>query len=121
MVTASIRDRILYLEIPGWRKWLALTGSLDIPLSCIVSAARGEPGLPKFRSGDLRLGGTGLPGLLAMGRYRMGSPPRRTFLALRRSSREVLVLELRDYRYDIVRVEVDDVAGVLAMIRNAGG
>ncbi len=51
----------------------------------------------------------------------MGSPPRWTFLALRRSSREVLVLELRDYRYGVVRVEVGDVASILAMIRDAGG
>jgi hypothetical protein len=50
----------------------------------------------------------------------MGSPPRRTFLALRRSSQQVLVLELHGYRYDGVRVEVDDVARVLGVIRNAG-
>jgi len=47
----------------------------------------------------------------------MGSPHRWVFLDLRRSSKEVLVLELQDYRYDAVMVEVDDIARVLEMIR----
>jgi hypothetical protein len=50
----------------------------------------------------------------------MGSPHRRTFLDLRRSSQEVLALELQNHRYDVVMVDVDDVRGVLEMIREAG-
>jgi len=73
--------------------------------------------LAKFRWTDLRLGGTGVPGTLAVGRFWMGSPHRWVFLDLRRSSKEVLVLELQDYRYDAVMVEVDDIARVLEMIR----
>jgi hypothetical protein len=38
------------------------------------------------------------------------------FLDLRRSSKEVPVLELQNYRYDVVMVEVDDVARALEMI-----
>jgi hypothetical protein len=96
---------------------LALSRGLDIPLACIKSATAGAPGLPKFRWTDLRLGGTGVPGTLAVGRFWMGSPHRWVFLDLRRSSKEVLVLELQDYRYDAVMVEVDDIARVLEMIR----
>jgi hypothetical protein len=68
----------------------------------------------------LRLGGTYVPGKLATGRFWIGSPHRWVFLDLRRSSKEVLVLELQNYRYDVVRVEVDDVAWVLKMIREVG-
>jgi len=96
---------------------LALSRGLDIPLACIKSATAGAPGLPKFRWTDVRLGGTGVPGTLAVGRFWMGSPHRWVFLDLRRSSKEVLVLELQDYRYDAVMVEVDDIARVLEMIR----
>ena len=77
-------------------------GSAELPLFCIKSAATGAPGLPKFRWTDLRVGGTGVPGTLAMGRFRMGSTHRWVFLDLRRSSNEVLVLELQNYRYDAV-------------------
>jgi hypothetical protein len=58
-----------------------------------------------------------VPGRLATGRFWMGSPHRWVFLNLRKSSKEVLVLELQNYRYDVVMVEVDDVARVLEMIR----
>ena len=68
----------------------------------------------------MRLGGTYVPGKLATGRFWIGSPHRWVFLDLRRSSKEVLVLELQNYRYDVVRVEVDDVAWVLKMIREVG-
>jgi hypothetical protein len=47
---------------------------------------------------------------------RTGSPYRWVFLDLRRSSKEVPVLELQKYRCDIVMVEVDDVARALEMI-----
>ena len=67
----------------------------------------------------MRLGGTHVPSRLATGRFWMGSPHQWVFLDLRQSSKEVLVLELQNHRYDIVMVEVDDVTRVLAMI-NAG-
>jgi len=44
------------------------------------------------------------------------SPHRWVFLDLRRSSKAVPVLELQNYRYDVVMVEVDDVARALEMI-----
>ena len=111
---------MLHLELVGWSKWLALSRGLDIPYSCIMSATAGAAGLPKFRWTDLRLGGTHVPGSLATGRFWMGSPHRWVFLDLRKSSIEVLVLELVNYRYDVVMVEVDDVTRVLAMIDAVG-
>lgn len=116
LVKASLRNGVLHLELVGWSTWLALSRGLDIPLSCVKSAAPGPPGLPKFRWTDLRLGGTHVPSTLATGRFWMGSPHRWVFLDLRQSSKEILVLQLEDYRYDVVMVEVDDVTAVLKMI-----
>ena len=94
------QNRGPHLELVGWDQLLALSRGLDIPLACIRSATAGAPGIPKFRWTDLRLGGTGMPGTLALGRFWMGSPRRWVFLDLRRFSNEVLVLELQGYRYD---------------------
>ena len=88
--------------------------------SLLGSGARqGCASLPKFRWTDLHLGGTSVPGILAAGRFWMASPHCWVFLDLRRSSKEVLVLKLQNYRYDAVMVEVDDVAGVLKIAREA--
>jgi hypothetical protein len=119
LVRASIRDSVLHLELSGWSKLLAISRSLDIPLHCINRATAGAPGLPEFRWTDLRTGGASLPGVLAAGRFSMGSPRRRTFLDLRRTSKAVLFVELENYRYDTVIVEVDDITRVLQMIDEA--
>jgi hypothetical protein len=119
MVKASIENAVLHLQLIGWSRWLALSRGLDIPLSCIRSAAAGAPGLPKLRWTDLRFGGTSVPGTLAMGRFWMGSPHRWVFLDLRRSSEEVLLLKLHNYSYEAVMVEVEDVSRVLEMIHEA--
>jgi hypothetical protein len=58
LVKASVKDSVLHLELLGWSKWLAISGSLDIPLHCIKRASAGAPGLPEFRWTDLRTGGT---------------------------------------------------------------
>jgi hypothetical protein len=116
MVEVSIEDGTLHLELLGWSKLAALAGSLDIPLACVKSAAAGPPGLPKFQWGDRRVGGTGLPGLVAAGRFIMGTPRRHAFLDLRGSSKDVVVLELADYRYDLVMVEVADASRALQVI-----
>jgi len=119
LVKASIRDGVLHLELSRWSKLLAILGSLNIPLHCIKRATAGAPGLPEFRWTDLRTRGTSVPGVLAAGRFSMGSPRRRAFLDLRRTSKEVLFLELENYPYDAVIVEVDDIIQTLQMIAEA--
>jgi hypothetical protein len=119
LVRASINDSVLHLELLGWSKWLAISGNLDIPLRCIARATAGAMGLPEFDRTDLRTGGTSLHGILAVGWFLIGSPRRRTFLDLRRSSKQVLSLELENHRYDAVMAEVENVAQVLEMIHQA--
>jgi hypothetical protein len=47
-----------------------------------------------------------MPGTLAAGRLWIGSSYRWVFLDLRRSSKEVLVLELQNYRYEVISSNV---------------
>lgn len=71
-------EMVLTLRLRGRSRFLAFTATLDIPLSCIVAARAGPPGLPAF-------------------------------------------LELRDYRYDLVMVEVGDAAAAVYRIEQARG
>ena len=119
MIDPSVKAGVLHLEVLGWTKLWALASSLDIPIPCIKSAHVGTPGLPTFQRGDLRMGGTSVRGLFAAGTFAMGSPRRRTFLDLRRSSKDVLVLALENHKYDLVMVEVKDAERALQMIREA--
>ena len=111
-------DGSLHIDVLGWSAILGLRRSLDIPPGHVRGVRVGPPGLPTFRFGDLRTLGTSLPGVVAVGSFRMGRPWRRVFLDLRRSSREVLVLELEGWRYDCIMAEVRDAqAAVYAIER----
>jgi Ca2+/H+ antiporter len=46
----------------------------------------------------------------------MGQPRRIAFLHLNRSSRQVVVLDLRNFQYDLVMVAVDDAAKIVGQI-----
>ena len=116
MVEITARDNVIHVEMLGWSKLFTLRGSLDIPARCVRSAVAGEPGLPVFRWNDLRLGATGVPGLIAAGACYMGRPRRWVFLDLRRSSKNVLVLELEGYSYSTLMVEVADVPQALRLV-----
>ena len=110
--------RSLHIDVLRWSAILGLRRSLDIPAGHVRGVRVGPPGLPTFRLGDLRTLGTSLPGVVAVGSFRMGRPWRRAFLDLRRSSREVLVLELEGWRYDCIMAEVRDAqAAVYAIER----
>ena len=120
MVEAIISGQTLHLEMFGWSWLLCSRRKLDIPLQAIKQAYAGPQGLPKFRWTDLRLMGTGVPRRIAAGTYSMGQPRQRVFLDLRSSSTNVLILELENYRYDRVMVEVADVNAALRLFQAPG-
>ena len=116
MVELSVKGDNLHLEVLGWDKFLGMKGSIDVPFKAIkkVSAAAG---LPKFRWTDLRVMGTGFSGV-AIGTYWIGSPHRWAFLDVRRSSKEVIFLELEGQFYSSIIVEVKNAQ---AAIEQFGG
>ena len=107
MVELSVRGDALHMEILGWDKFLGLRSSIVIPLNAIKSV-RADAGLPEFRWTDVRVLGTGFPGVIAVGTYWIGSPHRWAFLDVRRSSKDVVWLEIEGQFYSSLIVEVRD-------------
>lgn len=121
MAEITLTESAVRVRLRGWRKLLTIMSGFDIPLSSIRHVSIGSPGLPQFAWKDRRVGGSSIPGHFAMGRFRMGSPPRRAFLELKASSREVLRLDLNGFAYDFVLVEVDDARRAVDLIDGARG
>jgi hypothetical protein len=116
VVELSVIGGIVRAKVIGWRKLLTFIAGIDIALDCIVHAGLGDPGLPHFQPGDRRTLGASIPGVFALGRFSMGKPPRKAFLDLRRSSEQVVVLELKNATYDLLMVEVADARHAVAQI-----
>ena len=118
MVELSVQGNDLHVEVLGWSRWLGLKSSFEVPLKSIRSVTAGA-GVPKFGWTDLRLLGTGISGVIAVGTYWMGSPHRWAFLGVSRWSKEVVTLELEGQRYDTVTVEVKDSQAAIQQIRGS--
>ena len=116
MVEMSVREDDLHVEVLGWSKLLGFRSSIDIPLATIKRVSTSS-GLPKFRWTDLRVLGTGIPGVIAVGTYWIGSPRRWAFLDVSRSSKQVVTLEMEKFSYGILIVEVNDAEAAIQMIR----
>jgi hypothetical protein len=116
MVELSVKGDNLHLEVLGWDKFLGMKGSIEVPLTAIKNVSA-SAGLPKFRWTDLRVMGTGFPGT-AIGTYWIGSPHCWAFLDVRRSSKEVISLELEGQFYSRIIVEVKNAQ---AAIEQFGG
>jgi len=118
MVELSVHGSHLRVEVLGWSKLLALKSRFEVPLKSIrnVTAAAG---LPQFRWSDIRVLGTGIPGVMAVGTYWLGSPHRWAFLDVRSRSKEVVTLELEGQRFSTVMVEVEDARATMQRIRGS--
>ena len=117
MVELSVSDDYLHIKLLGWSRLLGFKGRLDIPLTAIKSVSSAT-GLPKLRWTDLRLLGTAIPGVMAVGRYCIGSPHRWAFLDVNRWSREVLRLEMDGFSYSILIVEVNNGQDAIRLIQD---
>jgi hypothetical protein len=116
MVELSVNGKDLHFEILGWSKLLGMKSSIDVPLNAIKSVAAAA-GLPKSRWTDLRVLGTGFPGI-AVGTFWRGSPHRWAFLDVRSSSKEVVSLEIEGQFYRSIIVEVKNAQAAIEQIRS---
>ena len=116
MVELSVRGNDLHVELLGWSKLLGLKSSFEVPLKSIRRVTAGT-GMPQFGWGDIRVLGTGIPGVMAVGTHWIGSPHRWAFFDVRRWSKEIVTLELEGQRYDTVTVEVEDAQAAIQRIR----
>jgi hypothetical protein len=116
MVEISVRGSDLHVEVLGWSKLLGFKSSIDVPLASIKSVSA-DDSLPKFRWTDLRVLGTGIPGVMSVGTFWIGSPHRWVFMDVRKSSKEIVTVELEGQRYASLIVEVKDAHAAVQQIR----
>jgi hypothetical protein len=117
MVELSIMGNDLHVEILGWDKLLGMKSSIDVPVGAIKSVDAAA-GFPKLRWTDIRVLGTGYPGV-AIGTFWMGSPHGWAFLDVRRSSKDVVSFEIEGRFYSSIVVEVTDARTAVEEIRGS--
>lgn len=120
MVELSVRGNDLHVEVLGWSKLLGMKSCIDVPLSAIKSLSAAT-GLPKSRWTDVRVLGTGIPGVLAVGTFWRGSPHRWAFIDVRSSSKEVVSIEIEGQFYRSIIVEVENAQAIIQEIRASNG
>ena len=118
MVELSVKGSDLHVEILGWSKLLGVKSSIDVPLNAIKSV-NATAGLPKFQWTDVRVLGTGIPRVIAVGTHWIGSPHRWAFLDVRSSSKEVVSMELEGQFYSSIIVEVKNAHVAIQQIRGS--
>ena len=96
-----VEDGKLIVEFEGFEAVEALKRRLEFSLSNIVSVST-EP--HRWLEG-LRVGGTGLPGVIKEGRYIVNG--KAVFFAMKHPEK-CITIELKNERYDAVVVEVED-------------
>jgi len=116
MVELSIKGNDLHVEVFGWSRLLGLKRSLDIPLSAIKQVSA-TSGLPHFQWSDIRAPGTGVPGVVAIGTYWMGSPRRRAFIDVTRWSKQAVKLEIEGQPYSLVIAKVKDALAAINLFK----
>ncbi len=111
MAQLSVDDQLLHIGLSGWEKAGAMSADFSVPLGSIVSV---EP-LANARSAirGVRFPGTGLPGVVALGRWRKWGNV--DFVAVYRNDPGYLI-ELTGDRFDRIIVSSDPVSGLDQLI-----
>src|SRR5687767_12386778 len=113
MTTIDVTASHLEVTLSGWDKVWALKGGLSIPLEHVIGA-EANPALGGYAG--FRLPGTHWPGAITAGTYRKDG--KWWFWNVRKRKR-VILISLRDERYDHLVLEVDEPAATAAAINNA--
>jgi hypothetical protein len=115
MVSLTIEDGALHVEMHGADKLWTLRSRIDIPLANVRSIRRDTEGVTRWWSG-LRVPGVRLPGLIKAGTYYQDGGL--VFFDVHDPTRTVTI-ELRDERYRELVLEVADPDRVVAEVRSA--
>lgn len=111
MATLSSEDGDLVLRLSRWETLGALHGDLRVPLGSVERVSVSPAPFRELRG--MRMPGTGLPGVVALGTWRYGGG--KDFAALYRGKPGVIV-SLRDGAYRRLLVSADDADAVAAGI-----
>lgn len=94
MANVSVEDGRIKVKLSFLKKLGALSGDLSVPLE-LVETVTVEPNLTWNNSG-LRMGGTGIPGVIALGRF--WKPGLSSFVDWK-SGEQVVIINLKNYSY----------------------
>lgn len=115
MVTLSVEENKLLLEVVGWDKLWALKSRLEIPLEHIKNIHT-ESHLPMGWFDGIKMGGTAIPNAFRAGTfYQQGEW---IFWDIR-NPEKAIVIELADERYAKLILEVEDPYAVIAIVEAA--
>jgi len=115
MVSVTIDDGVLGVEMHGADKLWSLRSHLDLPLRNVRSIRRDPDVVRQWWSG-LRAPGTWIPGVVKAGTFHKDGES--VFFDVHDPANTVIV-ELRDERYSKLVLEVDDPERVVAAVRAA--
>lgn len=117
MVDFTVADGKLILHVRGADKLWALKSSLEIPLEHI-SGARADPSIARGWWHGFRERGTSVPGVITAGTFYQDG--KSVFWDVHNPER-VVVIALKDERYNELIVEVSDPQAAVELIRDAAG
>ena len=115
MVSVTIDDGVLGVEMHGADKLWSLRSHIDIPLRNVRSIRRDPDRVREWWSG-LRAPGTWIPGVVKAGTFHKDGES--VFFDVHDPANTVII-ELRDERYSELVLEVDDPERVVAVVRAA--
>jgi hypothetical protein len=113
--TIKIDDGKLLFELSGKDELLAVKRSISVPLEHVVSVSTDKVSWKPFR--QLKMGGSGFPGLIKDGRFLDGDG-RMMFFEMRHPEKCVTV-NLNHERYKAIVFEVADKEEAARMIQDA--
>ncbi len=117
MVRVSVGAGIVVFEVEGLDKLWSFKSRLEIPAAHIRDV-RADPQVARRWWHGLRLPGTSVPGVITAGTFYQDG--KRIFWDVHDPER-VIVLELKDERYDELVVEVANPAATLGLLRASLG
>jgi hypothetical protein len=115
MVSVTIDDGVLGVEMHGADRLWSLRSHIDIPLRNVRSIRRDPDRVREWWSG-LRAPGTWIPGVVKAGTFHKDGES--VFFDVHDPANTVII-ELRDERYSELVLEVDDPERVVAAVRAA--
>lgn len=115
MAKVTIKNQSLQVSIGAFEALQALQVSFSIPLSRVMGATE-DPTFISAGGLGFRSPGTGLPGVIARGTFR--KPGEKT-LSLWGRGQEIVVIQLKDHKWDRLVIGCEDAKSLVAMINKA--
>jgi hypothetical protein len=115
LVDLSIAEGKLTVQVRGADKLWAFKSSLELPL-VHIAGVRADPEAARGWYHGMKMPGTNVPGVITAGTFYQDG--KRVFWDVHHPEK-IIVIDLRDERYNELVVEVDDPEVAVKLIQNA--